>query len=107
MSTFTHGSIAEDSEREALQAEVERLRDSLGKANALARIRGERIKEIEADPALAFCHRFAVLMECMVLSDKKDPYWTEATTLLSEYEGANNSWRLSMGEPYVSGFGKN
>ena len=99
MSTFTHGSIAE-------VEEVSRLRDLLGKSNALARIRAERIKELSSDPALEFCHRFAVLMECMVLSNKQDPYWAEATALLSEYEGANNSWRLSMGEPYVSGFGK-
>jgi hypothetical protein len=45
MSTFTHGSIAEDSERKALQAEIERLRDLLGEANALARIRYERLAE--------------------------------------------------------------
>jgi hypothetical protein len=99
MSTFTHGSIAE-------VEEASRLRDLLGKPNAFARIRAERIKELSSDPALAFCHRFAVLMECMVLSNKQDPYWTEANNLLSEYSEAQHKWRESMGEPYVSGFGK-
>jgi hypothetical protein len=93
-------------EREALNSELGWLYDLLGEANALARIRAERIKEIESDPALEFCHRFAVLMECMVLSNKQDPYWAEAVTLLSDYHEADHKWREAMGEPYVSGFGK-
>jgi hypothetical protein len=98
MSTFTHGSIAE-------VEEVSRLRDLLDKSNALARIRAERIKELSSDPALEFCHRFAVLMECMALG-KPDQYYNEVMTLLSEYHEAQHKWREAMGEPYVSGFGK-
>jgi hypothetical protein len=106
MTSITHGSIAEEAEREALNAELGRLHDLLGKANALARIRAERIKEIESDPALEFCHRFAVLMECMQLSDDANQYWYEATQLLADYREAGHKWRESMGELYVSGFGK-
>ena len=60
----------------------------------------------QSDPALAFCHRFAVLMECMVLPNKQDPYWAEANNLLAEYNEAQHKWREAMGEPYGSGFGK-
>jgi hypothetical protein len=112
--------ITEDSEREALKEHlaglivenkklcerIEALKVAERCINKSKEYAFNELRALKSDPALAFCHRFAVLMECMVLSDKQDPYWTEATTLLSEYEGANNSWRLSMGEPYVSGFGK-
>ncbi len=66
----------------------------------------KRIEELESDPAIHFAHRFAVVLECMVHSEYPNDYWTEATTLLSEYHEAQDKWREMMGEPYVSGFGK-
>jgi hypothetical protein len=120
MASITHGSIAEDSEREALKEhlaglivenkklceQIESLKVTERCVNKSKEYAFEELAALRADPAYEFCHRFVVLMECMVLSNKQDSYWAEATALLSEYEGANNSWRLSMGEPYVSGFGK-
>lgn len=66
----------------------------------------EELRTLQSDPSLEFCHRFAIVMECMVLSTRNDPYWTEATELIADYHEARNKWRESMGEPYVSGFGK-
>lgn len=66
------------------------------------------IKDLRSDPALHFCHRFAILMECMLLSNdiNLDKYWDEAHALLGEYHKAQEWWQHQMGEPYVSGFGK-
>lgn len=71
----------------------------------------QRLKEIEdlhSDPALHFCHRFAILMECMLLTNDSnlDKYWDEAHALLGEYHKAQEWWQHQMGAPYVSGFGK-
>jgi hypothetical protein len=82
----------EHDEQRAMEMEIEKLR--------------ERVRELSSDPALEFCHRFAVLMECMQLSDDANQYWYEATQLLADYREADHKWRESMGEPYVSGFGK-
>jgi hypothetical protein len=120
MSTFTHGSIAEDSEREALKEhlaglivenkklceQIESLKVTERCINKSKEYAFEELAALRADPAYEFCHRFAVLMQCMVLSGKQDPYWTEASNLLAEYECTIDKWREAMGEPYVSGFGK-
>ncbi len=60
------------------------------------------------DPAIHFCHRFAILMECMVLSNDSnlDKYWDEAHALLDGYNSARDKWMEAHGQPYVSGFGK-
>lgn len=60
------------------------------------------------DPAIHFCHRFAILMECMVLSNDSnlDKYWDEAHALLDGYNSARDKWMEAQGQPYVSGFGK-
>lgn len=60
------------------------------------------------DPASHFCHRFAILMECMLLTNDAnlDKYWDEAHALLDEYNSARDKWMEAQGQPYVSGFGK-
>ena len=60
------------------------------------------------DPAIHFCHRFAILMECMLLSNdiNLNKYWDEAHALLDEYNSARDKWMEAQGQPYVSGFGK-
>jgi hypothetical protein len=58
-----------------------------------------------SDPALHFCHRFAILMECVMLGGV-DKYWDEMGTLLDEYHKARDAWATAQGQPYVSGFGK-
>lgn len=57
------------------------------------------------DPAIHFCHRFAILMECVMLGGV-DKYWDEMGTLLDEYHKARDAWMTAHGQPYVSGFGK-
>ncbi len=66
-------------------------------------------KEVEllrADPAMHYCHRFSILLECLMLSQDLIRYWREAGELLDEYNEAQHQWREMAGEPYVSGFGK-
>ena len=60
------------------------------------------------DPASHFCHRFAILMECMLLSNdiNLDKYWDVAHALLDEYNSARDKRMEAQGQPYVSGFGK-
>jgi hypothetical protein len=58
------------------------------------------------DPAVDFCHRFAILMERMVVSGDINKFWNEAATLLDEYYKAQDQWQRHIGESYVSGFGK-
>ena len=60
------------------------------------------------DPASHFCHRFAILMESMLLTNDSnlDKYWDEAHALLDEYNSARDKWMEAQGQPYVSGFGK-
>ena len=77
----------------------ERLEEQLTTAQA-------QIKVLESDPAIHFAHRFAVVLECMIHSEYPNEFWDEATTLLSEHHEAQDKWREMMGEPYVSGFGK-
>jgi hypothetical protein len=57
------------------------------------------------DPAIHYCHRFAILMECVMLGGV-DKYWDEMGTLLDEYHKARDAWMTAHGQPYVSGFGK-
>lgn len=66
------------------------------------------IEMLESDPASHFCHRFAILMECMMLTEDVtlDKYWDEAHALLDEYNSARDKWMEAQGQPYVSGFGK-
>jgi len=61
-----------------------------------------------SDPAIHYCHRFAILMESMLLTNdvNLDKYWGEAHTLLDEYNSARDKWMEAQGQPYVSGFGK-
>ncbi len=64
-----------------------------------------RQDELRSDPALHFCHRFAILMECVMLGGV-DKHWDEMGTLLDEYNKALDTWAVAHGQPYVSGFGK-
>lgn len=66
------------------------------------------IKALETDPAIHFCHRFAILMESMLLSNDSNlnTYWDAAHALLDEYKAARDKWMEAQGQPYVSGFGK-
>ena len=61
---------------------------------------------LRADPAMHYCHRFAILLACLMLSQDLVRYWREAGELLDEYNEARHQWREMAGEPYVSGFGK-
>jgi hypothetical protein len=67
----------------------------------------QHIEMLESDPASHFCHRFAILMESMLLFNdiNLDKYW-EAHALLDEYNSARDKWMEAQGQPYVSGFGK-
>lgn len=69
-------------------------------AKAESRIAGQA-----SDPAVHYCHRFAILMECVMLGGV-DKYWDEMGTLLDEYHKARDAWMTAQGQPYVSGFGK-
>jgi len=82
------------------------MKDDLAAAQAQLSGIAEQLKQQCSDPALGFCHRFAVLMECMILSDKPHNCWDEANSLLEQYHLALEDWREANGEPYVSGFGK-
>ena len=64
-----------------------------------------RIAEQASDPAIHYCHRFAILMECVMLGGV-DKHWDEMGTLLDEYHKARDAWAEAHGQPYVSGFGK-
>ena len=66
----------------------------------------QHIEMLESDPASHFCHRFAILMESMLLTKDINGYWDEAHTLLHEYNSARDKWMEAQGQPYVSGFGK-
>lgn len=68
----------------------------------------KHIEMLASDPAIHFCHRFAILMECMVLTNDVDldKYWDEVHALLDEYNTARDKWMEEQGQPYVSGFGK-
>lgn len=68
----------------------------------------QHIEMLESDPASHFCHRFAILMESMLLTEdvNLDKYWDAAHALLDEYNSARDKWMAAQGQPYVSGFGK-
>lgn len=120
MTSITHGSTYEDSEREALKEhlaglivenkklceQIETIKATERCLNKSKEFAFEDLRALRSDPALEFCHRFAVLMECMLLADDANKYWHEATHLLHDYHEADHKWREAMGEPYVSGFGK-
>ena len=91
----------------ALVAAAERERIIAANAPEIEKINAH-IKALETDPASHFCHRFAILMECMLLSNdiNLDRYWDEAHALLDEYNSARDKWMEAQGQPYVSGFGK-
>lgn len=81
-----------------------RLFEMQNAAIALAK----EIEDLHSDPAIHYCHRFAILMECMLLSNdiNLDKYWDEAHALLDGYNAARDKWMEAQGQPYVSGFGK-
>ena len=90
----------------------EMLTDALVTGTGMLRVNSDGVERINPatiykaeDPALHYCHRFAILMECVMLGGV-DKYWDEMGTLLDEYHKAQEWWRHQMGEPYVSGFGK-
>lgn len=66
----------------------------------------EMYERLESDPAFQFCHRFAILIECILSAQNPEKYWTEAHTLLDEYNKAQYAWEHANGIPYISGFGK-
>lgn len=65
----------------------------------------QELQSMRSDPAIHYCHRFAILMECVMLGGV-DKYWDEMGTLLDEYHKARDAWMTAHGQPYVSGFGK-
>lgn len=73
--------------------------------SAITALRAALAEPEQDDPALDYCHRFAILMECVMLGGV-DKHWNEMGTLLDEYNAAQHKWREAHGEPYVSGFGK-
>lgn len=94
-------------ENKAQLAELHAISEALGTSEGHSSVYWiEQLKQQCSDPALDFCHRFAVLMECMILSDKPHNCWDEANSLLEQYHLALEDWREANGEPYVSGFGK-
>ena len=99
--------------REAAQQALEALEDpwkagAEGVADAITALKAALAEPQIEDPAIHFCHRFAILMECMVLSNDSnlDKYWDEAHALLDGYNAARDKWMEAQGQPYVSGFGK-
>ena len=76
----------------------EMLADALVTGTGMVRVSSD-------DPAIHYCHRFAILMECVMLGGV-DKYWDEMGTLLDEYHKARDAWAEAHGQPYVSGFGK-
>lgn len=97
-----------DLRKAALQA-LEALEDIFGKnkvdVGAINALRAALAEPETDDPALTYCHRFAILMECVMLGGV-DKHWNEMGMLLDEYHSAQHKWRETHGEPYVSGFGK-
>ena len=91
----------------SLVAAGERERIKQANAPEIKKI-NEHFKMLESDPASHFCHRFALLMESMLLTEdvSLDKYWGEAHALLDEYNAARDKWMEAQGQPYVSGFGK-
>lgn len=90
----------------------EMLTDALVTGTGMLRVSSEGVERIDPatiykteDPAIHFCHRFAILMECVMLGGV-DKYWDEMGTLLDEYHKARDTWAEAQGQPYVSGFGK-
>jgi hypothetical protein len=73
--------------------------------DAIDALRAALAEPEQDDPALTYCHRFAILMECVMLGGV-DKHWNEIGVLLDEYHSAQNKWREAHGEPYISGFGK-
>lgn len=103
------GRLWEDDAADALEAQQKRIEELEMNLDACASeclAARQMAKDVMSDPALDFCHRFAVLMECMILSDKPYNCWDEANSLLEQYHLALEDWREANGEPYVSGFGK-
>ena len=101
--------IVEDYQRAA--AELRRLHDeneALRVANKKFGDRqewwNERMCQLESDPAYDYCHRLAIMLECMALNADKN--WDAACALLDEYNAARDKWAEAQGQPYVSGFGK-
>ena len=90
----------------------EMLADALVTGTGMLRVSSDGVGRIDPatiykaeDPALHYCHRFAILMECVMLGGV-DKYWDEMGTLLDEYHKARDTWAEAQGQPYVSGFGK-
>lgn len=90
----------------------EMLTDALVTGTGMLRVSSEGVERIDPatiykaeDPAIHYCHRFAILMECVMLGGV-DKYWDEMGTLLDEYHKARDTWAEAQGQPYVSGFGK-
>jgi len=79
-----------------------------GVANAITALRAALAEPEPDDPASHFCHRFAILMESMLLTEdvNLNRYWDVAHALLDEYNAARDKWMEAQGQPYVSGFGK-
>ena len=94
-------------ERDALRAAIEQAQPELEQAMTDAIIGGTGVMlgDKRIDPAIHYCHRFAILMECVMLGGV-DKYWDEMGTLLDEYHKARDTWAEAHGQPYVSGFGK-
>ena len=90
----------------------EMLTNAMVTGTGMLRVSSDGVERIDPatiykaeDPAIYFCHRFAILMECVMLGGV-DKYWDEMGTLLDEYHKARDTWAEAQGQPYVSGFGK-
>lgn len=89
----------EQSAEEWLQ-EVETRKQA---AAELRRLHDEN-EALRSDPAYDYCHRLAIMLECMTLNADKN--FDAACALLDEYNAARDKWAEAQGQPYVSGFGK-
>lgn len=65
---------------------------------------GFLLVEEKPDPAIHFCHRFRIMLECALL-DNTNQCWAEAHSLIEEYETAMREWRGDEA-PHISPLGK-
>jgi len=103
-----HGTHLLSVERDAAAAElrrqwqeIESLKLALEQTDGVVK---ERLQALESDPDYDYCHRLAILLECMTLDSHRS--FDDACALLDEYYAARDKWAEAQGQPYVSGFGK-
>ena len=61
------------------------------------RMDAERLRALESDPDYDYCHRLAILLECMTLDSHRS--FDDACALLDEYYAARDKWAQAQGQP--------